>query len=236
MSNNEIWPYIGHINPLTCRLSPIFFGRGLGFYGDKDLLKFLKDHRIEQEKTALRDVLRAKELQTCLSKSRRSHLIIKKELDRSEVPIEIIGEEQQEEEELLLNKNQILPIELLGVIFEYLDSLEIVKTVMATCQQWREIGINIISKRLRYEIKRTSESLIYSSDTNQENNDDDADNVVEKVNLMNINNHNYNNNNNKDKKLVSVHGELNKNVKALREIIEISQRLLIYCDYRQKSY
>ncbi|CAJ0829940.1 12870_t:CDS:10 [Entrophospora sp. SA101] len=96
-----------------------------------------------------------------------------KELEVSKAPIE---EEQKEESLTMLNQNQILPLEILGVIFEYLDLLEIVKTVMATCQQWREIGINIISRRLRCEIERISESLVYFSGTNRKNNDDD-DNV-----------------------------------------------------------
>ncbi|CAJ0636633.1 12558_t:CDS:2 [Entrophospora sp. SA101] len=98
----------------------------------KYLLNFLKEHRIQEEKTALKSIRRARELQ--------------------------------------------MGLKILGVIFEYLDLLEIVKTVMATCQQWREIGINIISRRLRCEIERISESLVYFSGTNRKNNDDD-DNV-----------------------------------------------------------
>ncbi|CAI2181716.1 17581_t:CDS:2 [Funneliformis geosporum] len=69
MSREEIWPCIAHIKPTTLAVHPIFFGRGPGFYGYKDLLNYLHDYRATVEYNATNLILKATEIKTRLEKS-----------------------------------------------------------------------------------------------------------------------------------------------------------------------
>lgn len=178
-----MWPCIGHIQPGTRKIYPISFGRGPTFYGHNKLLSFLHDCRVQAEKNAVEHIVKANELIPLLKK-----------------PIE--NQQEQEEQEV-----RLLPVELLSHIFEYLDPLEIVKSVMSTCQHWRAIGLEVLVIRLRKLANNVSDPLIVYSESNKE---------IKEIKI------------NPDKEIVSV-CDLSKRAKKLYRMIEILQRLVVYC-------
>ncbi|GET02467.1 redoxin domain-containing protein [Rhizophagus clarus] len=130
MSRNEIWPCIAHIIPETLAVRPVFFGRGPGFYGYRDLLTYLREYRIQVEDNAGKLILKAKKVETRLRKS-----IL------TENSVENVQQMQTDQPQQETHREQIFPIELLSSIFEYLEPIEIVKSVTATSRLWRAIGL-----------------------------------------------------------------------------------------------
>ncbi|CAG8548788.1 9737_t:CDS:2 [Racocetra fulgida] len=100
---------------------------------------------------------------------------------------------------------QIFPIELLAQIFEHIESREMVKTVVATCRQWRAIGFDIIAMRMKQAENRVLESLVICSQTKRS----DSDKIILPA----------------DNKAISIH-ELDLRIKDLNGITEIVQRLV----------
>jgi hypothetical protein len=152
MSRNEIWPCIAHISPNTLEVRPILFGRGPGFYGYRDLLNYLREFRVQAENNAANTISVAIEVEARLKKS----TTIENSIENVQQQIMPTGQGQN----LVMNQEQVFPIELMTQIFEYLEPIEIVKTVMATSRLWRAIGLEVIVMGLRREIKSISESLV----------------------------------------------------------------------------
>ncbi|CAG8477792.1 11310_t:CDS:2 [Diversispora eburnea] len=191
MSENEMWPCIGYIQPETRVIRPISSGRGPTFYGHNHLLTFLRDYRTRAEKKAVENIIKANELFSLLKKLTENQ------------------QEQQESQESQIQQKKLLPVELLSQIFEYLDSIEISKTIMSICQHWRAIGLDVMTTRLRKEIKVISDSLVihYVSITNE----------IKEVKEIKIN---------PDKKMVSVR-DLNERAERLYKMVEIIQPIVI---------
>ncbi|CAG8689584.1 15428_t:CDS:1 [Funneliformis mosseae] len=146
MSYEEIWPCIAHIKPTTLAVHPIFFGRGPGYYGYKDLLNYLHDYRVSVESNATNLICKAMEVKTRLEKS---------------ITIENSAENVQQIIQTDPQQNQnVFPIEILTHIFENLETIEVFKIVMATSRLWRAIGLDIILINIRNEVKQVSESLV----------------------------------------------------------------------------
>ncbi|RIA91730.1 hypothetical protein C1645_766904, partial [Glomus cerebriforme] len=208
MSRNEIWPCIGHIIPDTLIVRPVFFGRGPGFYGYKDLLNYLRDNRIQVENNAANLTFRATKVEKFLKKSmltENSNGNVRQQIMQTDQP--------QQEQNLVTHQEQIFPIELLSHIFEYLEPIEIVKSVTATSRLWRIIGLEVIIMNLSREIKTVSESLVTYPRT--------ASNQMPFFSrIVSLKQKN---------KLVGIY-ELNQQMKNLNKIVEISQRLLVYCN------
>ncbi|RIB09747.1 hypothetical protein C2G38_2107792 [Gigaspora rosea] len=189
MSRTEILPFIGHIYPETRMIFPINWGRGPGIYGHDKLLKYLYGYRIRVEKKAFEHVSKAKELETPFKKVTDTILSIGNLENRT-------------------FQKQIFPIELFAQVFEYIESREMMKTVMATCRQWRAIGFDIIAMRMRQTVNDVLESLV----TDPQINRGDVDKIY-KIILP------------ADKKAISVH-ELDLRIKDLDIIAEIVWRLV----------
>ncbi|RHZ56378.1 hypothetical protein Glove_402g12 [Diversispora epigaea] len=191
MSENEMWPCIGHIQPETRLIRPISSGRGPTFYGHNHLLTFLRDYRAQAEKKAVEYVIKANELVP----------LLKNLTERQQ--------NQQESQESQTQQKKLLPVELLSQIFEYLDSIEISKTVMSICQHWRAIGLEVMMARLRKEINGVSDSLvIYCISMANEINE------VEEIKI------------NPDKKIASV-CDLNQRAERLCKMVEIVKHIVI---------
>ncbi|CAG8617002.1 13066_t:CDS:2 [Dentiscutata heterogama] len=184
MSRTEILPFIGHIHPETRMVSPINLGRGPGIYGHDKLLEYLYYYRIQVEKDAIKHVSEAKDLETPFKKVTDTVLSI--------------GLENR-----TLQK-QIFPIELFAQVFEHIESREMMKTVMATCRQWRAIGFDLIAMRMRQAVSHVLESLVTYPQANR----DDGDKIILPA----------------DNKAISVH-ELGLRIKDLNIIIKIVRRL-----------
>ncbi|CAG8795434.1 11894_t:CDS:2, partial [Racocetra persica] len=190
MSRTEMWPFIGHIYPETRIIFPISLGRGPGLYGHNQLLKYLHEYRVQIEKSANDHVSKASELEARFKK----------------VTCNIMSIGNVEDEAL---QKQIFPIELLAQIFEHIESREMMKTVVATCRQWRAIGFDIIAMRMKQAENRVLESLVLCSQTKRS----DSDKIILPA----------------DNKAISVH-ELNSHIKDLNVITEIVQRLVPQTD------
>ncbi|CAG8452488.1 8535_t:CDS:2 [Dentiscutata erythropus] len=141
MSRTEIMPFIGHIYPETRMVFPINWGRGPGIYGHDKLLKYLYDYRFQVENNAAKHVSEAKDLEAPFKKVTDTILSIGSLENRT------------------LQK-QIFPIELFAQVFEHIESKEMMKTVMATCRQWRAIGFDLIAMRMRQTVSHVLESLV----------------------------------------------------------------------------
>ncbi|GBC00113.1 hypothetical protein RclHR1_03750012 [Rhizophagus clarus] len=202
MSRNEIWPCIAHIIPETLAVRPVFFGRGPGFYGYRDLLTYLREYRIQVEDNAGKLILKAKKVETRLRKS-----IL------TENSVENVQQMQTDQPQQETHREQIFPIELLSSIFEYLEPIEIVKSVTATSRLWRAIGLEVIVVNLKREMKIVSESLVTYPRT--ANNPMPYFSRIVMLKQMN--------------KLVGIY-ELEQQINYLIKIVEISQRLLVYCN------
>ncbi|CAG8484788.1 17880_t:CDS:2 [Cetraspora pellucida] len=190
MSHTEMWPFIGHIYSETRIIFPISLGRGPGLYGHNQLLKYLHEYRIQVEKSASDYVSKASELETLFKK----------------VTYNILSIGDVENKAL---QKQIFPIELFAQIFEHIESREMMKTVVATCRQWRAIGFDIIAMRMKQAANCVLESLVICSQTKRS----DSNKIILPV----------------DNKAISVH-ELDLHVKDLNEITEIVQRLVDQTD------
>ena len=138
---NEIWPCIAHISSNTLEIRFIFYGRGPGYYGYKDLLAYLREYRVQVEDYAVKVVSLAIEVDIRFKRS------------LTENSTENLQRQTEQPQ-------QVFPVELFSQIFEYLEPTEIVKTVMATSRLWRAIGLEIIATSLRRETKSVSESLV----------------------------------------------------------------------------
>src|SRR3954447_21028839 len=133
MSRNEIWPCIAHISPDTLAVRPVFFGRGPGFYGYRDLLNYLREYRVSVENNAANIISKAIEVETSL-------MAIDNSVENVQQQIMQTGQPQQGLN-FVTHQEQVFPIELITQIFEYLEPIEIVKTIMATSRLWRAIGL-----------------------------------------------------------------------------------------------
>jgi hypothetical protein len=202
MSRTEIWPCIAHITPETLAVRPVFFGRGAGFYGYRDLLTYLREYRVQVEDGAEKLILKAMKVETRLRKS-----IL------TENSVENVQQQMQANQSQQEHREQIFPIELLSSIFEYLEPIEIVKSVTATSRLWRAIGLEVIIMNLKREIKIVSGSLVTYPQT--------ADNQMpyfSRIVMLKQKN-----------KLVGIY-ELEQQKNYLTKIVEVSQRLLVYCN------
>ncbi|CAI2181640.1 18325_t:CDS:2 [Funneliformis geosporum] len=198
MSREEIWPCIAHIKPTTLAVHPIFFGRGPGFYGYKDLLNYLHDYRATVEYNATNLILKATEIKTRLEKS----VTIENSAENVQQQIIQTDQPQQNRPEILT-----LPIEILIHIFENLETIEVFKIVMSTSRLWRAIGLEVILINLRNEVKQVSDSLVTNIRDGSPNYS-----LINKLRYKN--------------KLDGVY-QINQKINKLITIIEISQRIVI---------
>ncbi|GBC23525.2 uncharacterized protein OCT59_011135 [Rhizophagus irregularis] len=180
MSRNEIWPCIAHIIPETLAIHPVFFGRGPSFYGYRDLLTYLREHRLQVEDNAEKLILKAMKVETRLRKS------VLTEYSVENIQQQIQADQLQQE-----HREQIFPFELLSSIFEYLEPIEIVRSVTATSRLWRAIGLETIDNQMPY---------------------------FSRIVMLKQRN-----------KLIGIY-ELGQQINYLTKIVEISQRLLVYCN------
>ncbi|CAG8724163.1 15163_t:CDS:2, partial [Acaulospora morrowiae] len=158
LSYDEMLPYIGHIYSSDISVRTVCAGRFPSNYGHDRLLAYLRDYRVVTEENATKFSNEAMELITCLKKSEL--------LDDNEPNEYYQYEPQLETEHKVVLQKQLLPVELLSQIFEYIETWNIVKIIMTTCRQWRSIGFEVIVTRMKQQAKSITDSVvIYSRST-----------------------------------------------------------------------
>ncbi|CAG8662492.1 1554_t:CDS:2, partial [Acaulospora colombiana] len=152
-SCNFPYPFIADEDLSIASSMNLINWRGPKFYGHDDLLKYLLAYRVRSEKDAVKYIDEAMELDTRLKNPLATELL---DVNNSH-------QQLQAERQVILQK-QLLPVELLSQIFEYFEPLEIVKSSMATCRQWRSIGLEVMVMRMRQQAKDVSNSMVICSE------------------------------------------------------------------------
>ncbi|CAG8561726.1 10121_t:CDS:2, partial [Paraglomus occultum] len=169
MSETEMIPVIAYVEPASHRIGQVQFGRSGGSYGHAELLIYLKRKRFMLENKARRAVKGAEEFILALERVRSAEK--SKRMTRNE---KRNSESSTQEAKPQLNMQSTrhdtkefyagsvsLPTELLFAVFDYLPMMEIVRSVIATCHQWRAIGFEMLSQKLRRHTNEVSEALSY---------------------------------------------------------------------------